>query len=166
MPPPVGLFLGELEVGAAREQGDDQLVQADVLLGGEVSEMSVQPGAKAHNGLAAVGVLGHLRDSIASGTMWSSQKAGPQRLESPGPMATEKELPMQAERTDTEVPLGDLIVRVGKGTATHYGGRRASGELYTQCGAESRGGEVRIADAIRPVCYRCTRHGSLHRGLR
>lgn len=72
-PPERGLLLGELEVGAASDQLDQNLIQAPAALLGEPGNVRVELGSHPKDDVAAVGLLGHLRNSTASGTIRSSQ---------------------------------------------------------------------------------------------
>lgn len=62
-------LLRKLEVRPAREQGDDQVVQADALALGDRRQVGVEVRAEPGRDVAFVGVSGHLRDDTASGSM-------------------------------------------------------------------------------------------------
>jgi hypothetical protein len=73
------LLLGQLEVRAAGDQLDQDLVEASPALLRDPSDVGVKLGRHPQDDVAAVGLLGHLSDSTASGTMRSSQKQGSRR---------------------------------------------------------------------------------------
>ena len=70
------LLLRELEVRAACDQLDQDLVEADAPGLGDGGDVRVQVGAHPQVGFAAVGLLGHLHDGTASGTIRSIKKTG------------------------------------------------------------------------------------------
>lgn len=67
-----GLLLGAFEVRAARYQLDKHLVQAPAALLCEAGDVGVKLGGHPQDDVAAVGLLGHLDDGTASGTMCKS----------------------------------------------------------------------------------------------
>ena len=74
MTPSIGQgLLRAFEVGAAGEQLDHHLIEAPSALLGQSGEVGVKLGGHPQDDVAAVGLLGHLRHSTASGTMRSSQ---------------------------------------------------------------------------------------------
>ena len=115
-----GLLL--LEAGRARQQFDQQLVEADALGLGERSQVLVQSGAHSEVGLAAVG---HRHDGTAYGTMSASRKR-PRDVGASGVMAKELEVPMQAQvnRGDQHLYRGQAINvtagRAGDGSEVRF----------------------------------------------
>jgi hypothetical protein len=73
------LLLGPLEVGATGDQLDQHLVKAAPALLGDAGDVGVELGGHPQDNVAAVGLLAHVDNSTASGTMRSSQKQGSRR---------------------------------------------------------------------------------------